>query len=196
MPEAYSGFFISLTKEMGKAGGGPHGTQAFLEHCGMQPGKPYVMLSVSYWVLRSRVDGMLSPRRTKTSFMKKAYHIATPLGWLLVYLILVQGTLPSLVLCFGSNGHIAIETPHSPVNHPTSQTQDPCLDVRIIGEKSEEQTLAVASGSALQALVSFLMHVSSTPQEFTSPPHVDALRRSGFPPMLVLTPLPPVILRI
>ena len=128
--------------------------------------------------------------------MKKTSHIATPLGWLLVYLILVQGTLPSLVLCFGSNGHIAVETPHSPVNHPTSQNQDPCLDVPLLSERPKEQTSVMAPGSALQALVSFLMHVSLTPQRLPFPPHVDALRCSGFPPMLALAPLPPVILRI
>jgi hypothetical protein len=139
---------------------------------------------------------MLSPRRMQTSFMKKASYMATPLGWLLVYLILAQGTLPSLVLCFGSNGHIAVETPHSPVNHPTSQAQDPCLDVRIISEKSEEQKLTVASVSAWQTLVSFLVYASSTPQGLPFLPHVDALRRSGSPPMLTLAPLPPVILRI
>lgn len=139
---------------------------------------------------------MPSPRRTKIAFMKKTYHLATPLRWLLVYLILVQGTLPSLVLCFGSNGHIAVETPHSPVNHPTSQTQSPCFDVLIIGEKSDEPTLAVASGSAVQALVSFLGHVASALQGLPLPLHVDALRCVDFPLMLALTPLPPVILRI
>jgi hypothetical protein len=154
------------------------------------------MLSVSCQVLRSKMDSMLSPRRTKTAFMKKTYRLATPLGWLLVYLILVQGTLPGLVLCFGSNGHIAVETPHSPVNCPTSQSQDPCLDVPLLSERPKEQTLVVASGSAWQALVSFLVPIYSPPQELPFPSHVDALLRSGFPPRLVLTPLPPVILRI
>jgi hypothetical protein len=138
---------------------------------------------------------MPSPRCMKTFVVRKTYHLATLRGWLFMCLFFAQGTLLSLVLCFGSGGHIAVEMPHSHVNHPTSQSQGPCLDVPLLFEKPEEQTLVVASGSASQALVPVLVHAAAALQWLT-PPCSDTSLRSGVPPILPLAFLPPVILRI
>ena len=97
----------------------------------------------------------------KTFFASKTSRLTTPLGWLFVYLLLVQGTLPSLVLCFGSGGHIAVETPHSPASHPTPQSQGPCLDVFLHVEKPEEHTSIVAPGAASHTLIPVLAHAAA-----------------------------------
>jgi hypothetical protein len=132
----------------------------------------------------------------KTFFARKTSRLTTPLGWLFVYLLLVQGTLPSLVLCFGSGGHIAVETPHSPVSHPTSQNQAPCLDVLLHVEKPEEQTLVVASGVASHALMPLLVHAATALQWCTAPLPSDMSSRWGFSLLFLLAFLRPVILRI
>jgi hypothetical protein len=132
----------------------------------------------------------------KLLFARKTYHLSAALGWLLMYLLLVQGALPTLVLCFGSGGHIAVEMPHSHVNHPESQSQGPCLDVPFFFEKPEEQRLVVASGSALQSLVSVLAYTVAALQWLTAPPHADMSLHSSFSPLFPLAPVPPVILRI
>jgi hypothetical protein len=131
----------------------------------------------------------------KTFFARKTSCLTTPLGWLFVYLLLAQGTLPSLVLCFGSGGHIAVETPHCPISHQTSQSQDPCVDILLYMEKPEEQTLMVASGSASYALMPALVQAATALQWCTAPPGVEASLHVGFSPLLPLTSLP-VILRI
>jgi hypothetical protein len=127
---------------------------------------------------------------------RKTYRLTASLGWLLMYLLLMQGALPTLVLCFGSGGHIAVEMPHSHVNHPIPQSQDPCLDVPLLFEKPEEQTFVVAAGSALQSLASVLGHAAVALQWLTAPPRADPSLRPGFSPLLPIAPLPPVILRI
>jgi hypothetical protein len=127
---------------------------------------------------------------------RKTSRLTAALGWLLMYLLLVQGALPTLVLCFGSGGHIAVELPHSQVNHPLSQRQEPCLDVPLLFGKSEEQTLVVASGSALQFLVPVLVHAVAALQWLTAPPQADTSLCPDFSPLLPRAPVPPVILRI
>jgi hypothetical protein len=131
----------------------------------------------------------------KTFFARKTSCLTTPLGWLFVYLLLVQGVFPSLVLCFGSDGHIAVETPHSPVSHSTSKSQGPCLDVLLLIEKPEEQTLTVAAGVASQCLMPILVQAAATTPWCTAPPGVEASLHVGFSSLLPLTSLP-VILRI
>jgi hypothetical protein len=132
----------------------------------------------------------------KTFFDRKPYRMTAPLGCLLVYLLLAHGALPSLVLCFGSGGHIAVEKPHSPINHPTPQSQDRCLDVQLFMEKPEAQTLVVASSSALQAFVSFLAVAATFLQPFTLPWRSAILSPSVFSSIPPLALLRPVILRI
>jgi hypothetical protein len=142
-------------------------------------------------------------RCMKSFFARKMSRLTIPLAWLFVYLLLVPGTLPGLVLCFGSNGHIAVERPHVPVSHPTSQRHGPCpqsqgscLDVLLLMEQPAEQTLVVAAGSALHALTTVLVYAVSTLQWLTALPHADTSLRPDFSPLLPPTPVPPVILRM
>jgi hypothetical protein len=132
----------------------------------------------------------------KTFFASKTSRLTTPLGWLFVYLLLVQGTLPSLVLCFGSGGHIAVETPHSPVSHSTPQSQGPCLDVFLHVEKPEAHPFIVTPGAASHTLIPILAHAAAVLPWGTASPSPEASRYSGLSPLLPLAPLSPVILRI
>jgi hypothetical protein len=127
---------------------------------------------------------------------KTTYRLTTPLGWLLAYLLLVQGTMPTLVLCFGSSGHIAVETPHSPISHPMSQSQGSCLDVLLLMEKPDEQTLVVAPALAEQSLTPILAHTAAALWWLTASPRADTSLHFGFTPILPLALLSPVILRI
>jgi hypothetical protein len=101
---------------------------------------------------------------------KTTYRLTSPLGWLLVYLLLVQGAMPTLVLCFGSSGHIAVEIPHSPISHPTSQSQGPCLDVLLLMAKPDEQTLVVAPALAVQSPAPILAPAAAALWWFTVAP--------------------------
>ena len=132
----------------------------------------------------------------KTFVTRKTSRLTTPLGWLFVYLLLVQGMLPGLVLCFGSSDHIAVETPHSPVSHPTPQSQGPCVDGLFYMEKPEEQMLVVASGSPSQVLMPVLTHTAMALQWRTAPLPSDTSSRSVFASILLPTFLRPVVLRI
>jgi hypothetical protein len=132
----------------------------------------------------------------KTFFARKTSRVSIPLGGLFVYLLLIQGALPSLVLCFGSGGHMAVEMPHSPVSHPTSQSQGPCLDMVLLLEKPEKQTRAMASVSASHALMPVLGHAAATIQWCTGPLSSDMSLYAGFSPLLPLAMWSPVILRI
>jgi hypothetical protein len=131
----------------------------------------------------------------KTFFASKTSRLTTPLGWLFVYLLLAQGTLPGIVLCFGSGGHIAVEIPHSPVSHSTSQSQDPCLDVLLLMEKPKEQTLASASGVASHALMPVLVQ-AAVAQPWCTAAGAAVWLSSGLSPLLPLALLSSVILRI
>jgi hypothetical protein len=132
----------------------------------------------------------------KPFFTRKTSRLTTPLGWLFVYLLLVQGTLPSLVLCFGSGGHIAVETPHSPVSHSTPQSQEPCLDVFLHVEKPVEHTSLVAPGAASHTLLPVLAHAAAALPWGTASPRAEASLSFGLSPLPPLAPLSPVILRI
>jgi hypothetical protein len=132
----------------------------------------------------------------KPSFASKTSRLTTPLRWLFVYLLLVQGALPSLVLCFGSGGHIAVETPHSPGSHATPQSQGPCLDVFLHVEKPEEYTSLVAPGAASHTLLPVLAHAAAALPWGTALPHAKASLSSSLSPLLPLAPLSPIILRI
>ena len=78
----------------------------------------------------------------------------TGLVWrLLVVLLVIQGALPGLVMCFGSNGHVAVEPPHRRCPHPTSQSQAPCLDLPFISVSSDARPLVVVRSSTLPELV-------------------------------------------
>lgn len=132
-------------------------------------------------ILQRRVDSMPRLRRRPNFFARKTSHVTGLLQWVVLYLLLVQVTMPGLVLCFGSNGHSAVETTHSSLNHSASQSLGPCLDGLLLIKIPEEQTLGAASGSASQALGPVWMHVSPTRQECVSLLHFDALQRLRVP---------------
>ncbi len=66
------------------------------------------------------------------SSFSKIRNLLSPLGILLAYFLIVQGPLTGLVMCFGGPSHIAVEVPHNNLNHPTPESQKPCLDVPLI----------------------------------------------------------------
>jgi hypothetical protein len=142
------------------------------------------------------VAGGRKQRRMKFFGAKTTYRLTSPLGWLLVYLLLVQGAMPTLVLCFGSSGHIAVEIPHSPISHPTSQSQGPCLDVLLLMEKPEAQTLVMAPATAVQSVAPILTYAAAALWWLTASLPSDTSRHLGFTPILPLALLSPVILRI
>jgi hypothetical protein len=63
-------------------------------------------------------------------------HTTRSLRWLFVCLLLLPALLPGMVLCFGANGHLAVEMPHSSSPHPTPQSPIPCLDVPLSSVQS------------------------------------------------------------
>jgi hypothetical protein len=77
-------------------------------------------------------------------------HTGRPLRWLLVCLLLLPGLLPGMVLCFGANGHVAVEAPHSSSPHPTPQSHVPCLDVPLSTVQSNESAQDVLPRLARQ----------------------------------------------
>jgi hypothetical protein len=99
-------------------------------------------------------------------------------------------------LCFSSGGHMAVEMPHSPVSHPTSQSQGPCLDMVLLLEKPEKQTRTMASVSASRALMPVLGHAAATIPRCTGPWSSDVSLYADFSPLLPLSMWSPVILRI
>ena len=89
----------------------------------------------------------------RSSFFNTLGHMAPPLGWMLIYLLIAQGMLPGLVLCFGDQGHVAVETPHRPFPHPTSQSQEPCLDLPLLKASGDEHPLVTVPSPPRQDLV-------------------------------------------
>ena len=121
-------------------------------------------------------------------------HTVRPLRWLFVCLLLLPGLLPGLVLCFGANGHVAVEVPHSSYPHPTSQSHVPCLDLPLSSVQSNESSLnflpSLARQGCLSVIGSVLLPLCAT----------IALAGVVLPHALLHTPLRavfrPVILRI
>ena len=89
----------------------------------------------------------------KCLFVGKRQSITGLLGWLFVVFLVLQGLLPGLVMCFGDNGHVAVETPHSRFPCPVSQSQVPCRDLPLSSVWSADPFLVTAPSLALQGLV-------------------------------------------
>lgn len=108
---------------------------------------------------RSLVESVASSAK-ETPHMQWAlrgprYHVIVSLmGWLSLSLCILQGS-PGLVLCFGANGHVAVETPHNPFQHPASQGTGLCLDLPLVSISSAEHPLEapLAQASQLQGPV-------------------------------------------
>jgi hypothetical protein len=73
--------------------------------------------------------------------VKKTNRWAIALSSLLVYLLLGQIPLSSLVMCFGENGHFALEMPHNASTASTSQHDEalPCLDFPLLMASSDHR---------------------------------------------------------
>ncbi len=71
------------------------------------------------------------------------------LGWGLLILLLLQGPLLRLVLCFEDNGRIVVETPHQRSTHTTLPSHSPCLDQPLLNAgRMESSSLALVSSHA------------------------------------------------
>jgi hypothetical protein len=69
------------------------------------------------------------------AFFSKHHTYAVVLHWFFVYVLISQASLAGLVLCVGSNDHIAIETTHTGSTHtvPSKEHQSPCVDIPLAG---------------------------------------------------------------
>ncbi|RKU06654.1 hypothetical protein C6503_25430 [Candidatus Poribacteria bacterium] len=67
-----------------------------------------------------------------TSFLKTKKSTASPLIWLLIYLIIIPMQLADYVLCIGADGHVALEVSHN--GH--------CTDTHALGSEHTEVMIA------------------------------------------------------
>jgi hypothetical protein len=112
-----------------------------------------------------------------SSVTHKLAQIARPLRWLFVVCLLIQGPSPGVVLCFGANGHVAAEVPHSRYPHPASQSQGPCLDLPLISVSSTEHPLVLAPPAtphrgipvAVSATVCLPLYAAAIPERVSHP---------------------------
>lgn len=80
---------------------------------------------------------------------------------LLIYLLISQLSLPTLVMCFGGNGHLAVETPHAPSQAAGPQAHGgPCLDTPVLVARSDDRPAVMLSGLGLFAPIP-LRHISA-----------------------------------
>ena len=78
---------------------------------------------------------------------------------LLIYLLISQLSMPALVMCFGGNGHLAVEATHAPAQSAGAQEHGgPCLDVPLLVTRSDDRPLTMRSSLAPSAHLS-LLHV-------------------------------------
>ena len=75
------------------------------------------------------------------------------LGWVTLALLLLQGPLLGLVLCFEDNGHIAVETPHQRSTHTTLPSHAPCLDRPLLSAGRIESLSLVSSDASAYMLL-------------------------------------------
>jgi hypothetical protein len=75
------------------------------------------------------------PIEMRFAFFSKHYTYSVLLHWLFVYVFISQASLAGLVLCVGSNDHIAIEATHTGSAHevPSKEHQSPCVDIPLAG---------------------------------------------------------------
>lgn len=132
----------------------------------------------------------------RSSFFHTFGHMATLLGWMLIYLLIAQGMLPGFVLCFGDKGHVAVETPHRPFHHPTSQSQEPCLDLPLLSASRDEHPLMTVPNPTRQDLEPELAVASSALPLFGAVISPDVLPSPALPPNPSVTSLRAVMLLI
>ena len=73
---------------------------------------------------------------------------------LLIALLISQLALPTLVMCFGGNGHLAMETSHVPSQPSRPQEHGgPCFDAPVLVARSDDRPVTMLSGLAPSAPV-------------------------------------------
>lgn len=89
----------------------------------------------------------------RLSFFYKLNKLTIIAYWLFTYLLISQGSLPALVVCFGQDSHAAVEMPHKPSpseEHGGSHTDIP------LSVSHDDQPFVSALGPALQGIISVL----------------------------------------
>lgn len=89
----------------------------------------------------------------RLSFFYKLNKLTIIAYWLFTYLLISQGSLPALVVCFGQDSHAAVEMPHKPSpseEHGGSHTDIP------LSVSHDEQPFVSALGPAPQGKFSAL----------------------------------------
>jgi hypothetical protein len=80
---------------------------------------------------------------------------------LLIYLVISQLSMPTLVMCFGKNGHLAVESTHAPTQPAGTQEHGgPCLDAPLL--------VTMRSGLVLSAHLPLLHVVVAWPSHEVS----------------------------
>lgn len=65
----------------------------------------------------------------------------------LIFLLLSQLAVPTLVVCFGSNGHLAVEMKHAPAASTGPQDHGgPCVDAPVLVARSDDRAVNLLSG--------------------------------------------------
>jgi len=102
---------------------------------------------------------------------------------LLIYLLISQLSMPTLVMCFGGNGHLAVEATHAPAQSAGAQEHGgPCLDAPLLVTRSDDRPLVMRSGLAPSAHFSLLHVVAAFPS------HAGSISSLPTPFLQVLVP--------
>jgi hypothetical protein len=115
----------------------------------------------------------------------------------LVYLLISQLSLPTLVMCFGGNGHLAVEATHVPAQ--SSETQEhggPCLDVPLLVTRSDDRPLIMISGLAPSASIPLLHTFAAFASRAVSIASLPPAFLQALVPQSLLTSLRSVLLLI
>lgn len=84
--------------------------------------------------------------------MQRYHRRALAFSGLLIYLLISQLSMPTLVMCFGGNGHLAVEATHAPAQ--SSETQEhggPCLAAPVLVARSDDRPVKLLSDFNLSA---------------------------------------------
>ena len=91
--------------------------------------------------------------------MQHYHRRALAFSGLLIYLLISQLSMPTLVMCFGGNGHLAVEATHAPAqSSETPEHGGPCLDAPVLVARSDDRPVKLLSDFNLSAHLP-LLHV-------------------------------------
>jgi hypothetical protein len=129
--------------------------------------------------------------------MHRYHRRAFAFSGLLIYLLISQLAMPALVMCFGGNGHLAVEATHAPAaSSETPEHGGPCLDTPVLVARADGRAANLLSDFFLSAhlplfhvFAAFSSHAASC-----SPLSLACCR--AWVPQSHLTSLPSVLLLI